>query len=188
MTNNSTVIDNSLPMTPTDTQLPHEIDQILNDNRRRNNAINATFNPVTGEGSVGDRTKIFISDFVIPTQWLPSEMMSIPFVKKLAKAGSIDAFLSNVLNVVPNDDDHNKVSEKLIRLRYRFDFPFWAATLVWIHNKEAGSDVLFRLRFPQRILVARFEEKRKANLPIRLILLKARQWGGSTTTDRKSVV
>ena len=143
----------------------------------------APFNPITGEGSIGERVQVSISDFAIPVQWLPVDMMAIPFVGKLVKAGSIDKFLSDVLHVEPNDIDHDKVAEKFIRLRYRHDFPFWAATLVWIHNKEAGADVLFRLRYPQRILVSRFEEKRRAGLPIRLILLKARQWGGSTTTQ-----
>lgn len=160
-----------------------DIDSILNENDRRNEIINAPFNPVTGEGSIGDRVKVYISDFAIPTQWLPADMLSIPFVKKLIRVGSIERFLSDVLLIGPNDTDRNKVAEKFIRLRYRHDFPFWAATLVWIHNKDAGSDVLFRLRYPQRILVSRFEEKRRAGLPIRLILLKARQWGGSTTTQ-----
>lgn len=110
-------------------------------------------------------------------------MMDIPLVKKLVKAGSIDKFLSSVMHVEPNDDDFIKVSRTLIRLRYKNDFPFWTATLVYIHNKDAGKDVLFRLWYPQRILVSRFEAKRKAGEPIRLILLKARQWGGSTTTQ-----
>lgn len=160
-----------------------DIDRILTENDRRNEVMYAHFNPLTGEGSVGERVKVSISDFALPIQWLPVEMLSVPFVRKLVKAGSIDKFLADVLHVEPNDTDHAKVAEKLIRLRYRYDFPFWAATLVWIHNKDAGADVLFRLRYPQRILVSRFEEKRKAGLPIRLILLKARQWGGSTTTQ-----
>lgn len=160
-----------------------DIEKILTENDRRNEAMYAVFNPITGEGSVGERVKVSVSDFALPLQWLPKEMMDIPFVSKLVNAGSIDRFLSDVLHVEPNDTDHDKVAEKFIRLRYRHDFPFWAATLVWIHNKDAGADVLFRLRYPQRILVSRFEEKRKAGLPIRLILLKARQWGGSTTTQ-----
>lgn len=159
------------------------IEAVLRENDRRNEAMHAYFNPITGEGSIGQRRHVIISDFVLSEQWLPVEMLSIPFVDKLVKAGSIDRFLSDVLNVPPNECDHGKVAQKLIRLRYRHDFPFWAATLVWIHNKDAGADVLFRLRHPQRILVSRFEEKRKAGQPIRLILLKARQWGGSTTTQ-----
>ncbi len=160
-----------------------EIAKLLAENDRRNEVIYAKFDPVTGEGSIGERVRVCISDFAIPTQWLPVEMMDIPFVKKLVKAGSIDRFLSSVMHVEPNDDDYIKVSRTLIRLRYRHDFPFWTATLVYIHNKDAGKDVLFRLWYPQRILVSRFEAKRKAGLPIRLILLKARQWGGSTTTQ-----
>ena len=183
MTSSLTDIDKILTESSTDKSLCTAVNKILAENDRRNEVMYASFNPITGEGSIGERVKVSISDFVMPIQWLPAEMMSIPFVSKLVKAGSIDRFLSDVLHVEPNDTDHDKVSEKFIRLRYRHDFPFWAATLVWIHNKDAGSDVLFRLRYPQRILVSRFEEKRKAGLPIRLILLKARQWGGSTTTQ-----
>lgn len=160
-----------------------DISAILRENDRRNEIMHAYFNPITGEGSVGERRRVVISDFAISVQWIPVDMFNIPFVQKLVKAGSIGKFLSDVLHVEPNEIDRSKVAQKFIRLRYRHDFPFWAATLVWIHNKDAGSDVLFRLRYPQRILVSRFEEKRRAGLPIRLILLKARQWGGSTTTQ-----
>lgn len=160
-----------------------EIAALLAENDRRNEIMFAKFDPVTGEGSIGKRVRVSIADFAIPVQWLPVEMMDIPLVKKLVKAGSIDKFLSSVMHVEPNDDDFIKVSRTLIRLRYKHDFPFWTATLVYIHNKDAGKDVLFRLWYPQRILVSRFEAKRKAELPIRLILLKARQWGGSTTVQ-----
>lgn len=160
-----------------------EIAALLAENDRRNEIMFAKFDPVTGEGSIGERVHVSIADFAIPVQWLPVEMMDIPLVKKLVKAGSIDKFLSSVMHVEPNDDDFIKVSRTLIRLRYKHDFPFWTATLVYIHNKDAGKDVLFRLWYPQRILVSRFEAKRKAGEPIRLILLKARQWGGSTTTQ-----
>lgn len=160
-----------------------EIAALLAENDRRNEIMFAKFDPVTGEGSIGERVRVSIADFAIPVQWLPVEMMDIPLVKKLVKAGSIDKFLSSVMHVEPNDDDFIKVSRTLIRLRFKHDFPFWTATLVYIHNKDAGKDVLFRLWYPQRILVSRFEAKRKAGEPIRLILLKARQWGGSTTTQ-----
>lgn len=165
------------------TNVSTDIKKIISENDRRNESIYSRFDPITGLGSVGERVKVHISDFVIPDQWLPVDMMQIPFIQKLADAGSIDKFLSDVLLIEPDDIDRAKVARKLIRLRYRHDFPFWAATLVKIHNKDAGTDVLFRLRYPQRILVSRFEEKRRASKPIRLILLKARQWGGSTTTQ-----
>lgn len=160
-----------------------EVDKIIAENDRRNEVMFPIFDPVTGEGSVGERVRVVISDFAIPVQWLPVDMLKIPLVASLIKWGSIERFLSDGLKTVPNEDDYTKVSRTFIRLRYKHDFPFWCATLVKVHNKDAGSDVLFRLWFPQRILVSRFEEKRRAGKPIRLILLKARQWGGSTTTQ-----
>lgn len=160
-----------------------DVEKIIAENDRRNEVIYAKFNPITGEGSVGERTKVCISDFVISVQWLPKRMMRIPFVKKLVEHGSIDRFLVEECDVEPNDIDREKVSKQLIRLRLKHDFAFWAALLVYIKNKGGGEDVLFRLTRPQRRLVEKFEAKRLAGLPIRLILLKARQWGGSTTTQ-----
>lgn len=143
----------------------------------------AHFDPITGEGSVGERARIEIADFAVPVQWVPVDMMKIPLVQKLVKAGSIKAFVENVLHDVASEENCTCVSRTFIRLRFKHDFPFWAASLVYIHNKKGGQDVLFRLYYPQRILVSRFEEKRRAGEPIRLVLLKARQWGGSTTTQ-----
>ena len=164
------------------------VEYILAENDRRNDIVYAPFNPVSGEGSIGERARVSLPDFAVPVQWLPLSMMRLPFVKKLVAAGSIAEFVKSLhrqagLSPDNMETDSRKVAEKLIRLRCRHDFPFWAATLVWIKNKEGGDDVLFRLRYPQRILVSRFEEKRLAGKPIRLILLKARQWGGSTTTQ-----
>lgn len=160
-----------------------DIDNLVAENNRRLGLFSAKFNPITGEGSIGERVKVSISDFAITTQWLPKPMMQIPFVSKLVKAGSIEAFLRNVLKVEPTPEDATKVSRKFIRLRFKHDFPFWAASIVKIKNKDGGDDVLFRLRYPQRLLVGEFEKCRLAGEPIRLILLKARQWGGSTTTQ-----
>lgn len=102
-----------------------EIAALLAENDRRNEIMFAKFDPVTGEGSIGKRVRVSIADFAIPVQWLPVEMMDIPLVKKLVKAGSIDKFLSSVMHVEPNDDDFIKVSRTLIRLRFKHDFPFW---------------------------------------------------------------
>lgn len=66
------------------------------------------------------------------------------------------------------------------KLRPLYDFPYWAATMAYIKNKGGGPDVTLVLNPPQRRLVETLEEMRLAEEPIRLILLKARQWGGST--------
>lgn len=159
------------------------IQEIIAENRRRNEEIYAKFDPISGYGSVGERVKVVIDDFPIQTQWLPEEMMRVPLVRQLVECGSIRAFLEENLGVEYSDEDRLKVIEQFVRLRFRYDFAFWAATLVYIKNKDGGVDVLFRLTRPQRRFVKRLESLRKAGKPIRIILLKARQWGGSTTSQ-----
>ena len=126
------------------------ITNILIENERRNSIIYAKFNPITGEGSVGGRVKCTISDFPIRNQWLPKRVMKIPLVRQLVEAGSIAKFLTDYMGVEDNPDDRLKVIEQFVRIRSREDFPFWAATFVYIKNKGGGEDVLFRLTRPQR--------------------------------------
>lgn len=162
-----------------------EIKLLLQENKRRNAIIYAPFDPITGFGSVGERVKVFIADFPIKghTQWLPKRLLKVPLVKQLVQAGSIHNFLQQVIGVEPSPEDAHKVVQQFIKLRCREDFPFWAAFFVYIKNKGGGEDVLFRLTRPQRRFVEKLEECRTEGMPIRLILLKARQWGGSTTSQ-----
>ena len=153
---------------------------ILQENQRRIDDINTKFNPVTGEGSVGNRVMVEISDFPFTRQWLPKEMMKVPLVKKLVKCGSIERFLADELKCDNTDKQRDKVIRQFTRLRCKYDFPFWAATLAHIKPKGGGDVILFRISRPQRKLLAALEKMRLANKPIRLVLLKARQWGGST--------
>ena len=156
------------------------ISKILQENERRRAIVFAPFNPITGEGSIGQRVAFTVSDYPIPTQYLPVEMMDEPFVKSLSKAGSVEAFIRDALMLPVTDEARDKVVEEFIRIRQKHDYPFWAAMFAYIKRKGGGTDVLFRLNRPQRKLIKRLEKMRKAGKPIRLILLKARQWGGST--------
>ena len=65
------------------------------------------------------------------------------------------------------------------RLRIKEDFEFWCARCVTIKHKLGGAGPFVPNR-PQRRLIAAMERQRAAGLPIRIILLKARQWGGTT--------
>ena len=66
------------------------------------------------------------------------------------------------------------------RQRIHEDFEFWCARCVTIKDKMSGRNVPFVLNRPQRRLLAVMEAQRVAGHPVRIILLKARQWGGST--------
>ena len=157
-----------------------DIETIIQENERRRLEVFAPFNPITGEGSIGQRVSFTISDYPISTQHLPIEMMDEPFVKSLQKAGSVESLIRDVLQLPVTEESCEKVVEEFIRIRKKYDYPFWAAMFAYIKRKGGGSDVLFRLNKPQRKLILRLEKMRKAGKPIRLILLKARQWGGST--------
>lgn len=161
-----------------------DISDIIAENARRRERMFAHFNPITGEGSVGQRVLISIPDFPIPRQWLPLAMADKPFVKALVRHKGIDAFIRNELDVEPSPENREAVIDRFVRLRSLHDFPFWAATFVYIKNKDVGQpDCLFRLTYPQRRFVDMLESMRLAGKPIRIILLKARQWGGSTTSQ-----
>lgn len=160
------------------------VSDILAENDSRRNVMFARFNPITGEGSVGQRFVVSLPDFPITKQWLPLSMRGNAFVNGLIKHKGIDGFLRNVMGVEPTQEHRQAVTDQFVRLRSLHDFPFWAATFVYIKNKEVGQpDCLFRLSYPQRRFVAMLERIRLAGKPIRIILLKARQWGGSTTSQ-----
>lgn len=67
-----------------------------------------------------------------------------------------------------------------MKLRDQYDFEFWAASWTTIQDKETAKDIPFKLNRGQRKLLKELESMRRAGKPIRIILLKARQWGGST--------
>ena len=160
-----------------------EVINILKENDKRNADVYQKFDPISGIGSIGERVEVRIDGFPLETQYIPIEMLSIPLVKLLISCGSIIKFLTEELEVEYSEEDRLKVIEQFVRLRCRYDFAFWAALYVYIKNKGGGDDVLFRLTRPQRKFVERLEKLRKANKPIRIVLLKARQWGGSTTSQ-----
>lgn len=62
---------------------------------------------------------------------------------------------------------------------YTEDFVKWCADCVTVTDKLTGRPVPLTLNAPQRRVLAVMEERRRRGLPVRLILLKARQWGGS---------
>lgn len=165
--------------------MQNELEELLNENRRRVALRGAPFNPVTGLGSLGKRRPLTLPDFPLPLQYIPSTMSREPMVRELRRAGTLDEFIRRYLSHEPTPELREAVTRQWLQLRSRHDFPFWAATFVYIKNKDVSgqSQVLFRLTGAQRKFVAALEEARVAGRPIRLVLLKARQWGGSTTSQ-----
>lgn len=121
-----------------------------------------------------------LPDFYLSEQYLPVEMMEHSMVVKLTEYGSVQSFIEDYLGEEFSDEALDSFIKSWIKLRSKYDFPFWAATMAKIKNKKGGRNIAFILNFSQRYLLGVLEEMRKSNVPIRIILLKARQWGGST--------
>ncbi len=162
-----------------------DVNDLIRENDRRLAQVRSTsFDPVTGEGSTGKRAAVDIPGADIPRQWLPEPMLDTPLVRLLRKHGGVDGLITNHLHAIPDDDTRRNIRGAIVRLRCRYDFPFWAATLAYIKNKKTGQpDCLFRLNNPQRRYISFLESMRLADKPIRVCMLKARQWGGSTATQ-----
>lgn len=163
------------------------VEEILAENERRQQRMHAVFDPITGEGSVGRRQKVSIAGLTPAVMWLPEPMLQEPLVRALVDAGSVGGYLLRQGMSAPDynegSDTRGSVEERFERLRCVHDFAYWAAKYVYIKRKGGGDDMLFRLSYPQRIFVERLEDCRVAGRPIRIVLLKARQWGGSTTSQ-----
>ena len=154
--------------------------EILEENRRRNAEISRVVDPVSGMGSTGRRFKVEVNDLEQGALWLPESMRTLPEIKILQECGSMRGYARRLCGHEPSMKERESVADRFSRLRALHDFPYWAATRAYIKSKLGGEDVQFRLNRPQRKFVERLEEMRCAGRPIRLILLKARQWGGST--------
>jgi len=153
---------------------------ILKENLLRNEELAVYYNPITGEGSPIERFKLFLDD--TSHVFLPISMKEIPMIKGILKEKSIKNFLKFTVGYY-TQEQFIEFIDGLSNLRFDYDFEYWAATSVYIKDKESGKDILFKLNRGQRRLLSRLEKMRLAGIPIRVILLKARQWGGSTLTQ-----
>lgn len=154
---------------------------IIKENKSRISRNKSEYNPITGKGCCHERVAISVSDMPIPEQWIPKAMLNeIPLVRLLAESGSIKDFIENELKIDYTDQIFNEIWKAYIKTRIRYDFEFWAIMYVLIKPKDGGDNIPFYLYKPQRKLLQVLESMRIAGKPIRVILLKARQWGGST--------
>lgn len=141
-------------MENTNSHSQYTAEQLLEENRRRNQALITPYDPIIGIGACGERKSVTVDG--LGQVFVPVEMLA---------AESPDVA-------------HDKIQFNKARLRY--DFEFWCATCATVRHKVTGRNVKLVLNAPQRRVLAEIERQRKQGDGIRLILLKARQWGGST--------
>lgn len=132
-----------------------EITEILRLDAGRRSRNRRSYDPVTGCAGHSWRVARRVA-WEIGEVYLPRDMVDDPAFASLS----------------------GKLEYKALRCRY--DFEYWAATCVKIFHKISCREVPFVLNSAQRILLDELERQRRIGRPIRVILLKARQWGGST--------
>lgn len=155
------------------------IEDLCREDDRRVGVIRAKFNPITGEGSVGERTLVHLDDLYPYDIYLPNTMLNVSLIKEIMDCGSIESFCKKRYEYCDNEIKE-KVTRAFIKVRCKHDFTFCAFAFFEIKNKEGGKNIHFKLSYPQLYMLGILEEMRINEQPIRIILLKARQWGGST--------
>lgn len=150
-----------------------ERDRIIKENKQHFASLFSEYNPMTGVGSPIDRVRLTLTrdgkHILIPAYIASSsaftEMLDYPTLEDYIESK----------NLIRDD-----VYDVITRLRIKYDFEYWAATCATIFDKTSGQEVKFKLRKAQRKLLKVLVETAFALKPIRIILVKARQWGGST--------
>jgi len=158
------------------------VEEIISENERRKEANAREFDPISGKGSTGERHPLVIPGLGNSAAYVPTQMLEDPDIDWL-RHHSVDEYIEKKMHLSPTQLQREKVATMVDRIRCRHDFPYWAAKYVYIKQKGGGEDVLFRLNRPQRKFVEIAERARTASKPIRIIMLKARQWGGSTCSQ-----
>lgn len=163
-------------------QYTEQVNAMLKENSLRHKRMFTQPDQRTGQGMEGHTEKVHIPDYSIPTQWLYPETAAEPIYQQVIQYKTIHAFVEHFNRTNPSTIalTSQDVEDALFLARCQTDPSFVFAICFVILFKETGEKKPFILRYAQRILLWELEQMRRAGKPIRLILLKARQWGGST--------
>lgn len=134
-------------------------ENLIQENERRKEARACVYDPLKGRGCYGERVEVRLPASRGETVFVPRSMIAD------------DAYRPRL----------SRLSFDLLRMKH--DFEFWCAACVVVKDKTGYADIPLVLNRPQRRIFAALESRRVAGLPMRLILLKARQCGGSTVVQ-----
>lgn len=166
-----------------------EIKNLIDENHNRRQKIYGPYDQLTGVGcygfTEGQRVHVHIPDFFlgeepITDMWVPKETLDTAIWHEVMRFGSIQRYVEEGMNRNFDEDYRLDVVMALLQAR-AYDDPELAFLICdQIVHKISGSMTPFRPRYAQRILLGLLESLRRAGSPILVVLLKARQWGGST--------
>lgn len=152
-----------------------DVRAILAQNEIRVKRLFAPYNPLTGKGSPIERVRLYFTpdSYVL----IPAYMAATPTVAAIIAAGGVGCYAT------AEGIDLGTMYGTVHRLRAVYDFEFWCISCVKIFDKTSGRLVPFKLRRAQLKLVRILLCDLFTGKPVRIVLLKARQWGGSTVVQ-----
>lgn len=162
-----------------------EIESMLRENAVRLSRMDARrYDPLSGRGCAvaEERVLVEISDFAPSQMFVPRECMSYVLMRDVSSCGSIEGYLVS-RGMEATAERVSEIVVQLTKIRMREDPEYAMYIEDKIEDKTTGEMVPFRLNYPQRKLIGVFERERRKKKAIRVVVLKARQWGGSTLTQ-----
>lgn len=157
-----------------------DVEEYLKENKKRVDESNAKYDPVTGEGSFTCVRKEFhMLDKYGKPIYIPADCFKNKLICDLHKCGSIKAFLEKI-GLPKTKRNKQLVYQEYFKARIEYDFEFWTAKTYYIKKKDSPEDILFILNQGQRLLLKEIYDDDKAGKPVRIIMPKSRQFGGST--------
>lgn len=169
----------------------------MTENKERLADIRMKRDQLTGKGVAGHTNKVVIDGYPIHVQYLTDEVYKNELYQKAVKAGSVTKLRRQLIEeankkteeeggtAMLDDDDFtdDDMTDLLFFVRCERDPSFAFITCFYIHHKKTGKDVPFSMNYAQHKTLELLEKMRQGGIPIRLVLLKARQWGGSTLSQ-----
>lgn len=157
---------------------------IIAENTRRLAYVNAQYDPQKGTQYCNEmqRVPIRVEDAPFIDMNIPVEMENEPVVKLLQQEKSLAKACKRIWGAA-SETQQISLWRYFHKVRCKYDFEYWCCTQIRIKYKGKGKRDPFILNRAQRYYLTVLERLRKAGVPIYIILLKARQWGGSTMTQ-----
>lgn len=158
-----------------------EYEAVIAENMRRKRVYYREYDPIIGDADneVIKRRPLTIDGVLYH---VPEQMWKCDFVRKY-RASKQDVSQMLIDCGIPDTAENElEVVDELFKLRLKYDFEFYAAMCIKIQDKETKAMIPLILNRGQRILLTQYESDRLAMRPCRVVLVKSRQWGGSTLT------
>ena len=154
-----------------------DIADVLHRNEESKKRLFAPYDPIIGEGSPIARSRLNLTKDHTKYVNLPLWMAESQYIKEMIEVGDVETYCQK------NGFKVAEIMDALHHLRCMYDFEYWCATCCYIKDKKSGRMVNLILNNGQRKLFGEIAKQLFARKPVRIIVCKARQWGGSTVTQ-----